>query len=168
MAFKLLSRDNKGRIESRQLFVPSNNAIAQNLKKVEEETRLEKQILKERTLQISSMAAEAEFERGGGMGGESDMLDEGKYFGQREIYTGPASTTAGGSAGGAGGSGAGGSVAGMRGGNEGSGGNSRVNKSRFGYRAIEESKRAANTLDLDGFLAEVNAAEIRRISTRKN
>jgi hypothetical protein len=58
IAFRLLSRDNKGRIEARQLLVPQENSMAQKLMQSEEEARLEKQKLKERTLLMSSMNSE--------------------------------------------------------------------------------------------------------------
>lgn len=60
MAFKLLSRDTKGRIEARQLLVPQSNPMAQKVMKAEEEMRLEKQRLKERTLQINQLIADEE------------------------------------------------------------------------------------------------------------
>lgn len=60
MSFKLLSRDNKGRVEARQLLVPQDNPMAQKVMKAEEELRLEKQRLKERVLQINQMSAEDE------------------------------------------------------------------------------------------------------------
>jgi hypothetical protein len=55
MAFKLLSRDTKGRLEARQLLVPQSNLMAQKVMKAEEAARLEKQRLKERVLQINQM-----------------------------------------------------------------------------------------------------------------
>lgn len=58
--FKLLSRDAKGRFETRQLQVPENNKMAVKLVKAEETHRLEKQRLKERVLQIDQLTAEAE------------------------------------------------------------------------------------------------------------
>ena len=60
MAFKLLSRDIKGRFETRQMLVPSNNKMAIKLIAAEEELKLEKQKLKEKVLQIEQLSAEAE------------------------------------------------------------------------------------------------------------
>ncbi len=60
MTFKLLSRDNKGRLEARQLLVPQDNPMAQKVMKAEEELRLEKQRLKERVLQINQLTADDE------------------------------------------------------------------------------------------------------------
>jgi hypothetical protein len=37
-----------------------------------------------------------------------------------------------------------------------------------GIHRNDDSKKAADTLDLDGFLAEANASEIRRLGTRGN
>lgn len=55
MKFSLLSRDNKGRVEARQLLVPKDNPMAVKLAKAEEEARLEKLRIKERTLQLNSL-----------------------------------------------------------------------------------------------------------------
>lgn len=85
------------------------------------------------------------------------------FFGQREVYQGPAAQSQSGQASSA--SQASSEDRGHSGGNTGT---SRVNRSRLGYRSYEESKRAATTLDLDGFLAESNKAEMRRIGNRKN
>jgi hypothetical protein len=60
MKFSLLSRDTKGRVETRQLLVPKENPMAVKLMQAEEEMRLEKQRIKERTLQINAMNAEYE------------------------------------------------------------------------------------------------------------
>eukprot|EP01035_Chromulina_nebulosa_P008583 gene8583-11636_t len=62
VTFKLLSRDAKGRIESRQLLVPQDSTMAVKLQKAEEEMRIEKQKLKERVLQIESMMGAADAE----------------------------------------------------------------------------------------------------------
>lgn len=63
MAFKLLSRDIKGRFETRQMLVPSSNKMAIKLIAAEEELKLEKQKLKEKVLQIEQLSAEAEVGR---------------------------------------------------------------------------------------------------------
>ena len=60
VTFKLLSRDAKGRFETRQLLVPEDNKMAVTLAKSEEALRIEKQKLKERVLQIDKLTAEAE------------------------------------------------------------------------------------------------------------
>lgn len=60
VTFKLLSRDAKGRFETRQLQVPEDNKMAVKLAKAEETQRIEKQRLKERVLQIDQLTAEAE------------------------------------------------------------------------------------------------------------
>jgi regulator of nonsense transcripts 2 len=56
VAFKLLSRDTRGRIETRQLLVPEDAAMAIKLAKSEAALKLERQKLKERVLQIESLA----------------------------------------------------------------------------------------------------------------
>lgn len=60
VTFKLLSRDAKGRFETRQLLVPEDNKMAVKLAKSEEALKIEKQKLKERVLQIDKLTAEAE------------------------------------------------------------------------------------------------------------
>lgn len=60
IAFKLLSRDQKGRIETRQLMVPEENEMAVKLMKAGAEQRIEKERLKQRVLEINSMNAELE------------------------------------------------------------------------------------------------------------
>jgi hypothetical protein len=58
--FKLLSRDARGRFETRQLELPEDNQMAAKLLKATEAQRAEKQLIKERTLQINQLHAEAE------------------------------------------------------------------------------------------------------------
>ncbi len=53
--FKLLGRDTKGRIETRQLLVPEEAPMVVKLLKSEAALRLEKQRLKEKVLQIESL-----------------------------------------------------------------------------------------------------------------
>ena len=55
MAFKLLGRDTKGRVETRQLMVPSEAPMAVKLLKSEAAMKLERQKLKEKVLQIEAM-----------------------------------------------------------------------------------------------------------------
>lgn len=169
VAFKLLSRDNKGRIEARQLFVPKEHAIVQHMIKSEEELRIQKERVMERTLLLSAKNAENEEYQAASASNTSDY-----FFGQREVYQGPsASSQSAGQGGSSSASTAQQASSDDRGGHGGhgagtSGSSSRVNRSRLGYRSYEESKRAATTLDLDGFLAESNKAEMRRIGNRKN
>lgn len=177
VTLKLLSRDNKGRIEARQLLVPREHSMVQQMIKTEEEQRLQRERIMERTLQLNAMNnAEAD------SAGMQDyyLSDSHRYFGQREVYQDnsnnasagetrnsrglnlsslvPVASTASVSSNATSGSGA----------NSNSNNAVRMNISKMGYRSYEDSKRAATTLDLDGFLAESNAAEIRRISSRKN
>lgn len=55
MAFKLLAKDGKGRIETRQLMVPEEAPMAIKLQKAEAAARAEKQRLKEKVLQMESL-----------------------------------------------------------------------------------------------------------------
>jgi hypothetical protein len=167
VAFKLLSRDNKGRIEARQLFVPKEHAIVQHMIKSEEELRIQKERVMERTLLLSAMNAENEEHQAASASNTSDY-----FFGQREVYQGPTAQAQAGQASGSSlSSSASASAQASSEDHRASGStssSSRVNRSRLGYRSYEESKRAATTLDLDGFLAESNKAEMRRIGNRKN
>ena len=56
MSFRLLGRDSKGRVETRQLMVPTENKIAVKLKQKGEKERLEKELLKEKTLLCDTLA----------------------------------------------------------------------------------------------------------------
>ena len=56
MAFKLLGRDSKGRVETRQLLVPEEAPMVTKLLKSEAERRLERQRIKEKVLQIESLS----------------------------------------------------------------------------------------------------------------
>lgn len=55
MAFKLLAKDGKGRIETRQLMVPEEAPMAIKLQKAEAAVRAEKQRLKEKVLQMETL-----------------------------------------------------------------------------------------------------------------
>jgi hypothetical protein len=55
MTFRLLGRDTKGRVETRQLLVPTENKIAMKLLQKSEKDRLEKELLKEKTLLYETM-----------------------------------------------------------------------------------------------------------------
>lgn len=52
MAFKLLSRNTKGKVEVRQLLVPEEASMSVNLIKTEAAMRREKQILREKVLSL--------------------------------------------------------------------------------------------------------------------
>lgn len=56
--FTLLSRDTRGRFEARQLLVPKENTIAVKLSLAEEAQRREKEILKQRVLELESLNAD--------------------------------------------------------------------------------------------------------------
>ena len=56
VTFKLLGRDTKGRIETRQLLVPEETPMVMKLVQAEAAARLEKQKLKEKVLQMESLA----------------------------------------------------------------------------------------------------------------
>jgi hypothetical protein len=60
VAFRLLSRDTKGRVEARQLLVPDANPMAIKLAQAELTLKAEKQRLKQRILMIESMSADME------------------------------------------------------------------------------------------------------------
>lgn len=55
MTFRLLGRDTKGRVETRQLMVPTENKIAAKLLQKGEKQRLEKEMLKEKTLMYDTL-----------------------------------------------------------------------------------------------------------------
>ncbi len=56
MAFKLLSRDRRGRFETRTLLIPEEAAMAVNLVKTEAAQKVERQLIKERVLQSEYLA----------------------------------------------------------------------------------------------------------------
>ena len=58
ITFKLLGRDAKGRVETRQLVVPDEVPLAVKLVKAEAALKLEKQKIKEKTLQIDGLLNE--------------------------------------------------------------------------------------------------------------
>jgi hypothetical protein len=68
VAFKLLSRDSRGRVETRQLLVPEENQLSLRLARAEANLREEKQRLKMRVLQLDSLVAEDELTSGEGTG----------------------------------------------------------------------------------------------------
>jgi hypothetical protein len=159
MKFSLLSRDNKGRIETKQLLVPKENAMAQKLAKAEEEARLEKLKIKERTLQLHSLST-----------GDNDYYDESV---DPTLHTIPYSSEIHGSA-------ASSLSSAKPSSNKGAAGDRsniviplaprQYHKGKHGHNSIraEETRRAPDTLNLDEFLAETNASEMRSLRTRKN
>lgn len=60
MPFKLLGRDGKGRIETRQLMVPEEAPMVAKLLKSEAQMKIEKQKLKEKVLAMETFAMETE------------------------------------------------------------------------------------------------------------
>lgn len=58
--FKVLARDAKGRVETRQMLVPEDNTMVIKLQQSEEAIRLERQLIKERVLQYEAMTIEEE------------------------------------------------------------------------------------------------------------
>ena len=65
IAFKLLSRDSRGRMEARQLWVPEDNDIAVKVAKTVAVMNEEKQQMKQRVLQINALTE-----------GQGQMLDD--------------------------------------------------------------------------------------------
>jgi len=53
--FKVLSRDSKGRVETRQLLLEEDNSLALRFQKAEEASRVEKKLMKEKVLRLESM-----------------------------------------------------------------------------------------------------------------
>ena len=179
MKFSLLSRDNKGRLEARQLLVPKENRMAVKLAKAEEEARLEKLKIKERTLALNSMNADHDYDLAdlghhepmtflpSTTGSSSAKLSQSTGgTGVKQADGNAASNAASSTAGNAGTSLSAKNIAKSfpdRRGGGGRGGGS----GKYGVRA-EETRKAADTLNLDEFLAESSAAEMRRIGSRKN
>jgi len=203
VVFKLLSRDTKGRFETRSLSVPQDNKMAVHLAKAEEAQRAEKQLLKARVLQINQLAAEAEAAeermqslRGGvvpistaaaGAGGG------GGGGGHRGVAAGGRShaSSAGGEAYTAGGGGGGGHMGGTSSGNarqvqgnpsgvsyggygrvsyaSAPGGGQSLSSGRVKAVVVRgDEPRRPDTLNLDEFLAETNASDLRKLSSKKN
>mmetsp|Transcript_4127 Transcript_4127/g.5698 ORF Transcript_4127/g.5698 Transcript_4127/m.5698 type:complete len:222 (-) Transcript_4127:109-774(-) len=160
VAFKLLSRDAKGRVEARQLLVPQTSTMAVKLQKAEEEMKIEKQRLKERVLQIESLVAEAEFEEANNLQffnsrGRSDktiLLQAGESVQGRSapvaVQQVPPQQQL--------------SIS------QSTSSHSQP-QARGGYGKyhrpvkIEETRKPADSLNLDEFLAESSAAEMRRM-----
>lgn len=163
VAFKLLSRDAKGRVEARQLLVPQTSTMAVKLQKAEEELKIEKQRLKERVLQIESLVAEAEFE---------EANNQQQFFnsrGRSERTSSSSSSQGGDSVGGRS------AVPAVQQAppqqpvstsvhSQPQGGGSRGGYGRY-HRPVkmEETRKPADSLNLDEFLAESSAAEMRRM-----
>jgi hypothetical protein len=53
--FKVLSRDVKGRVETRQLLLSQDKSLALRFQKAEEASRVEKKLMKEKVLRLESM-----------------------------------------------------------------------------------------------------------------
>lgn len=88
IAFKLLSRDAKGRMEARQLMVPEDNDIAIKVAKTVAVMNEEKQQLKKRVLQINALTEE----QGQLVGDEeinvtADYFDGVAYDGEKKTHT---------------------------------------------------------------------------------
>jgi hypothetical protein len=88
IAFKLLSRDSKGRMEARQLMVPEDNDIAIKVAKTVAVMNEEKQQLKKRVLQINALTEE----QGQLVGDEeinvtADYFDGVAYEGEKKTHT---------------------------------------------------------------------------------
>ena len=133
MPFKLLSRDLKGRVEARQLLVPKESGMVARLLKQEEAQRQEKQRIKEKTLEFDRMSE--------GLGGAGTGAVSGTGFIRTSNSVGGTSIV----------------HQQLRGPSSGSGGAGygTYGRGRHGSMPIrlQESHRAADTLDLDDFLA---------------
>jgi hypothetical protein len=161
VAFKLLSRDTKGRFETRQLLVPEHNPMAVKLVRAEEEMRQEKRRIKEQILQLESLSEIAEFEGGG-------EVSSSGVFGLRDSYQKPVSAV---SASGRGGGGRGGAylnpnylTSGRAGGGRYGGLSTFTRGNGAGVKLVraEETRKPADSLNLDQFLAESSASDLRQ------
>jgi hypothetical protein len=160
VVFKMLSRDMKGRVETRQVLLPESNAIVAKLQRSEEQQRLEKQLIKEKILQLESMQTEDD---------GSYAYEEGEHvYGSGTPYVGPEQTRSAISVASGRGRGRGG-----RGGGGGSDASPHTASSagllrsgQYARRGDEHGgKKVLDTLNLDEFLAESSASEIRRIQS---
>lgn len=180
--FKLLSRDAKGRFETRQLMVPGSSSIAVKASHQEVSQKIEREKVKEKVLLLSLSATEPlepsaymPFEGRGASGNvpisapsslqqsqpSTASMHKGytgytvEFAGSRHRTDGPkapdhkphsehASSKSDHSKGGA---------------------SSSRGSSQKHTAPPHESKRAANTLDFDGFLAEASASETRRLNS---
>jgi hypothetical protein len=142
MTFRLLGRDAKGRVETRQLMVPKANKIAAKLLQKGEKQRLEKEFLKEKTLMYETMS-------------ESDTqtvayLDNKDHFeGGCTSSRAPTQRSLESSSQGWKGSGGGGGGGKQSGGGGGGGGGGRE----------KDAAGVGYSLDLDGFLAIARSEE---------
>lgn len=146
VVFKVLGRDAKGRVETRQVMLPESNNLVVKLQKSEEISKMEKQKMKEKVLLLESMSAENEMDE------ESDLLGSA-------VSESVSSTRMNQNPGGRG---------------RGRFGQSRSTDPAVGanisrgifYKRGDETdigKRATVELNLDQFLAESSASEIRRM-----
>jgi len=87
IAFKLLSRDSKGRMEARQLMVPEDNDIAIKVAKTVAVMNEEKQQLKQRVLQINALTEEQGQMVGDDVDVTADYFDGVAYDGEKKTHT---------------------------------------------------------------------------------
>eukprot|EP00601_Ochromonadales_sp_CCMP2298_P029516 CAMPEP_0173333230 /NCGR_PEP_ID=MMETSP1144-20121109/4763_1 /TAXON_ID=483371 /ORGANISM="non described non described, Strain CCMP2298" /LENGTH=1288 /DNA_ID=CAMNT_0014278143 /DNA_START=84 /DNA_END=3950 /DNA_ORIENTATION=+ len=159
ITFKLLSRDSKGRFETRQLQLPEDSSMALKLAKAEEQQRAEKQYLKERVLQLEQLAAETELggveaeharqnavaARGSARGGRSTQPQT------RPLPAGAPQPAAGSTAGGS------------------SYSQSWRNTSYSSTKPVRtDERKAPESNSLNDFLAETNASELRKVSGKRS
>ena len=140
MSFKLLGRDTKGRVETRQLLIPEETKIAKKLLHTDEQRKLEREKLKEKVLLYESMQAADGQNRGGSASNATPV----QYLGGRDHFAG-------------------------RGPNQRGVESTRWQASERSAAAVVQGEAATvptgNTLNLSGFLAESSAAEARRYHT---
>eukprot|EP01035_Chromulina_nebulosa_P017897 gene17897-23514_t len=143
VVFKLLARDTKGRIETRQLCVPDDNNLVVKLQKSEEINRLEKQRIKEKVLLLESMNDELSFEDGGEEGGNVSSSSTRGRAGGRGRGTRPQPIIEPDS-----------NSTGIQ--------SSSARMSYYRRQNIDD-KKPIDTLNLDEFLAETKASDIRKL-----
>lgn len=152
VVFKMLSRDTKGRVETRQVLLPETNAIVAKLQRSEEQLRLEKQLIKEKILQLESMQS------------EDDVSDEAEVYGAGTPYIGPDSSRNSMNPGRGKGRGRGQEGAQTMSASSSSAG--LLRSGQYARRGDEHGgKKVIDTLNLDEFLAESAASEIRRMQS---
>lgn len=131
---KLLSRDSRGRMETRQMWVPKDNPMVQSLAEHEKASKLEQQLLKQKTLQLEMLSEQEQLEA------EEDEEDQEG----RPNTWGHSSSS---------------SFSTYRGGNH----------RRHPPPLIRqtETRRDANDLNLEEFLAESSAAEMKQVNAKQ-
>ena len=174
VAFKLLGRDTKGRIETRQLLVPEETPMVVKLVQSEAAAKLEKQKLKEKVLQMESLQEQELYEtdRASGSGGNFSRNSGGVNSGGMNVNVssggggrGYVSNQQGGGSGGRSGGGGRGYHQPYGGGGSSTGHSSYYNSNR--RHDPSTTNPNDDSLNLDQFLAETTAAEIRKFSERK-